>query len=131
MKDGCVFCDYEGPSEVLATFAMESGEVFVIAPVEPVTEGHVLVIPRLHVASFALNPRLTGAVMHAASHWQATKNGYGDANLITSAGEAATQTVKHLHVHVVPRAKGDGLLLPWSGFHLNTDPYGAAWVERD
>ena len=36
------------------------------------------------------------------------------ANLITSIGAAATQTVFHLHVHVVPRHEGDGLLLPWS-----------------
>lgn len=36
------------------------------------------------------------------------------ANLITSRGGAATQTVFHLHVHVVPREAGDGLALPWT-----------------
>ena len=34
--------------------------------------------------------------------------------LITNIGPAATQSVWHLHVHVVPRTEGDGLLLPWS-----------------
>lgn len=35
-------------------------------------------------------------------------------NLITSSGRAATQTIDHVHVHLVPRRPGDGLLLPWS-----------------
>jgi histidine triad (HIT) family protein len=35
-------------------------------------------------------------------------------NLITSAGRAATQSVMHLHLHLVPRLDGDGLALPWS-----------------
>jgi histidine triad (HIT) family protein len=34
-------------------------------------------------------------------------------NIITSAGTEATQTVFHLHVHIVPREAGDGLELPW------------------
>ncbi len=38
----------------------------------------------------------------------------GDCNVITSRGAAATQTVRHLHVHVVPRRQGDGILLPWT-----------------
>ena len=39
------------------------------------------------------------------------------ANLITSKGREATQSVFHLHVHVVPRAAGDGLPLPWTPQH--------------
>jgi histidine triad (HIT) family protein len=39
----------------------------------------------------------------------------GQYNFITSAGKAATQSVMHLHIHIVPRQEGDGLLLPWSG----------------
>lgn len=117
MRDGCPFCDYEGPSEVLATYAMPTGEVFVIEPVEPVVEGHLLVIPRVHVWDFAHHPRVTADVMQAAAMlvddprvpYRAV-----EANLITSMGRSATQTVKHLHVHVVPRTEGDGLRLPWS-----------------
>ncbi|MFI0712504.1 HIT domain-containing protein [Streptomyces inhibens] len=35
-------------------------------------------------------------------------------NVITSRGPSATQTIRHLHIHLVPRADGDGLLLPWT-----------------
>jgi histidine triad (HIT) family protein len=38
-------------------------------------------------------------------------------NLSTSKGEAATQSVFHLHVHVVPRQEGDRLPLPWTPQH--------------
>ena len=40
--------------------------------------------------------------------------GAASCNLITSVGAAATQTVKHLHIHIVPRHEGDGLHLPWT-----------------
>ena len=44
-----------------------------------------------------------------------------DYNVITSAGRAATQTVMHLHFHLVPREPGDGLMLPWSDKGADTD----------
>ncbi|OHT47970.1 hypothetical protein BKG71_25700 [Mycobacteroides chelonae] len=37
------------------------------------------------------------------------------ANVITSIGPDATQTVFHTHIHVVPRRENDGLHLPWTG----------------
>jgi histidine triad (HIT) family protein len=70
---------------------------------------HLLAIPRLHVEDALEDPELTGHVMEIAA-WFA----HGDCNLITSVGAAATQTVRHLHVHIVPRRPGDGLALPWS-----------------
>lgn len=107
----CPFCDYEGP------VLYEDEDVFIITPLEPVTPGHVLVIPWEHVQDATEKPPLTGLVMMAAAWWAKAetppRDGSG-ANIITSVGEAATQTVKHLHVHVVPRVRDDGLMLPWS-----------------
>lgn len=101
----CPFCDYAGPSEVL----LEHDGVFFIEPITPVTEGHVLAIPRVHIEDALTDPVVTGDVMETAAWFAA-----GECNLITSVGSLATQTVKHLHVHIVPRRKNDGLLLPWS-----------------
>jgi histidine triad (HIT) family protein len=56
--------------------------------------------------------------MSRAAQWART---CGDANLITSVGSAATQTVFHLHVHVVPRRAGDGLALPWTSQKADAD----------
>lgn len=106
----CPFCDYEGPSDILAG----DKDVIVIEPINPVVVGHVLVIPRAHVEDFVSNPGVSGKVMRGAAMYAASHDGYACCNLITSRGEAATQTVKHLHVHLIPRFAGDGLKLPWT-----------------
>jgi histidine triad (HIT) family protein len=105
----CPFCSYTGPSPILREYE----GVYIIEPLNPVCEGHVLVIPIHHVSDFAQDAMLTCKVAAAASSY-AKELGLGDCNLITSKGAAATQTVGHLHVHLVPRREGDGLRLPWA-----------------
>ena len=110
MRDGCPFCDYAGPSPILADY----GDVFVIAPLRPVVIGHVLAIPRRHVATALANPQLTGRVATCAAIYARNHlSTHPSCNFITSVGRAATQTVRHLHWHLVPRSPGDGLALPW------------------
>jgi histidine triad (HIT) family protein len=106
VKDGCPFCDYAGPSEIL----LDRDGVFFITPINPVVDGHVLAVSRAHADDALADPDLTGVVFEAAA-WFASA---GDCNLITSVGEAATQTIRHLHVHIVPRTAGDRLALPWA-----------------
>ena len=81
-------------------------------PLSPVAPGHLLVIPRVHVADATTDPTVTGDVFAAAAE---LARDFPACNLITSCGAAATQSVLHLHVHVVPRVGGDGLSLPWTG----------------
>jgi histidine triad (HIT) family protein len=83
-------------------------------PLNPVTPGHRLVVPVTHVRSALGHPSIAADVM-AYAVLVAGKYGAGECNFITSAGAAATQTVQHLHIHVVPRRAGDGLHLPWTG----------------
>lgn len=111
----CAFCAIitgEAPAELV----YDGPLTVTFVPLNPVTPGHVLVAPRLHVPDFTADPDVTSYVaLVAARHAQEYREQTGgDVNLITSAGPNATQTVDHLHVHVVPRRKGDGLLLPWS-----------------
>lgn len=111
MRD-CVFCKiirHEAPARWVAILTNSSA----IHPLNPVTPGHILVVPNQHAADFAENPEVTASVMRDAASL-AQRLG-GDCNLITSKGPSATQTVFHLHVHLVPRRPGDGLTLPWTG----------------
>lgn len=85
------------------------------APLNPVTPGHMLFVPMVHVPDARRIAPLVAAMSLAAS-W--ARNIPEDFNLITSAGPAATQTVFHLHVHYVPRREGDGLKLPWTDQHV-------------
>ncbi len=106
----CVFCLIVA-GRAPATVVWRWPEVIAIRPRRPVAAGHVLVIPRRHVADVAANPAVSAATMRAAAELAGEHRA---ANVITSRGSAATQTVFHLHLHVVPRADGDGLPLPWT-----------------
>lgn len=108
----CIFCQIvngKAPAEVV--WEMDWRGVIGIVPLNPVTPGHVIFIPRVHATDFADLPVVTGKTVETAS-WYATSQP-GDANLITSKGADATQSVFHLHVHYVPRTRDDGLALPW------------------
>jgi histidine triad (HIT) family protein len=106
----CVFCAIvagESPADVVREWA----DAVAIVPIDPVVDGHVIVLPRCHVADAVESPSVTADVMRRAAELAGE---CGDSNLLTSVGPAATQTVFHLHIHVVPRRFGDGLVLPWT-----------------
>ncbi|WP_039831328.1 HIT family protein [Nocardiopsis valliformis] len=107
----CVFCEIaagRSPATVVRRWA----DALAIVPLNPVTDGHLLVIPHQHVTNAATAPLVTATtVMHAASLLAESGR---QANLIANVGPDATQTVFHLHWHIVPRTAGDGLRLPWS-----------------
>lgn len=109
-QDPCVFCDIiagQAPATIVRTWQ----DAIAIVPLNPVTEGHTLVIPAAHVRDVAENPEVSALTMGAAAELAAEA---GPCNVITSRGAEATQTVPHLHLHVVPRRAGDGLALPWA-----------------
>jgi len=107
----CVFCKIvEGQAP--ATIVQEWDEAIAIVPLDPVADGHTLVIPRTHVDNAVEDPEVTAATMRRAAEYA---QAVGQCNLITSVGPDATQTVFHLHIHVVPRKAGDGLPLLWTG----------------
>jgi histidine triad (HIT) family protein len=110
----CIFCKIvrgEAPAEIV-----EIGRHSVtIVPLNPVVPGHTITIPFNHVQDAASSPGITADAMYEAA--QIAKRHIAS-NIITSIGAPATQTVMHLHIHVVPRVEGDGLLLPWSNQHV-------------
>ena len=107
----CIFCRIvagEIPAEVIASEA--DGVAFL--DVQPLADGHVLVVPRAHVptiedlepaaaaALFQLVRRLAGPVRQAL--------GAAGTTIGINNGEAAGQTIPHVHVHIVPRWPNDG-----------------------
>jgi histidine triad (HIT) family protein len=107
--DGCVFCRIVAEVEP-ATIVRRWTDAIAVRPLSPVADGHLLVIPRQHVVDATEAPYVTAGTMLRAASVAAPP-----CNIITSAGPEATQTVQHLHIHVVPRRAGDGLALPWTG----------------
>lgn len=107
----CVFCRIVRHDEP-ARYVAFIGDSVSFHPLNPVTPGHILVVPKHHVADFTENPEVTAAVMRDAA--QLAQSLGGDCNLITSKGALATQTIMHLHVHLIPRQPADRLRLPWT-----------------
>lgn len=108
--EGCVFCDIVA-GEAPAEFVFKGPYAIVIKPLKPMVEGHLLVVSSRHVADFSASPVVAAMTMETAA--QVAQGLEGDYNLITSRGRAATQSVFHLHLHLVPRRENDGLALPW------------------
>ncbi|MBP5332909.1 MAG: HIT family protein [Bacteroidales bacterium] len=107
MDNGCPFCRVESEREIIASSAL-SLAFFDGFPVSP---GHVLIIPRRHVASFFDLTyeeqqdllRLLDSVKSIINE-KYHPDGY---NVGVNVGEAAGQSVLHVHMHLIPRYKGD------------------------
>jgi len=80
-------------------------------PLEPVTAGHMLFVPSLHVRTAREDPAVAGLAFEAAARYGGWHR--EEFILLANAGEQAEQSVFHLHVHYVPRREGDGLSFPW------------------
>jgi diadenosine tetraphosphate (Ap4A) HIT family hydrolase len=100
----------------------------------PVTTGHSLIIPKRHVASFfetsnAERPSLLSLVDVAkdAAAREFRPDGF---NIGINDGESAGQTVPHLHIHLIPRYKGD-LSDPRGGVRWVIPERADYWSERE
>lgn len=105
---GCPFCMRIARGE----FSHHDDWCVAFEPLSPAVEGHLLVVPRRHVSSALESPLHAGRALEFAASL-AGSTGLAAANFITSAGSVATQSVFHLHVHIVPRGPGDGLPVSW------------------
>lgn len=104
----CVFCQRIEADDYIGA---DRGCVY-FEPLNPVTPGHMLFLPRAHLANASVAPWAAGLAFEEAARYGHSRG--APFNLITSVGADATQTVWHLHVHYVPRRTGDGLHLPWT-----------------
>lgn len=76
-------------------------------------EGHTLVIPKVHVETIDQCPeeialQLAGTVRLVSEHY-VKDCGYDGVNILSASGKTAQQSVPHLHFHILPRKRGDGL----------------------
>lgn len=108
----CVFCDIIAGKQTPANFH-DYGSVVRFTPLNPVVPGHRLFVPKMHVATAADDPAEAARTVAYAIDY--ASGAADDFNVIVNNGTAASQTVFHLHWHVVPRRSGDGLVLPWTG----------------
>jgi histidine triad (HIT) family protein len=117
MAEKCPFCAIARSEDDSVEVVCEAADWIAFFPDEPATPGHTLVIPRAHVPDLwsldqALAGQLTIAVLRVGRAIKRALDPEG-MNLISSSGDAAGQTVFHLHLHVVPRWERDDFGRIW------------------
>jgi histidine triad (HIT) family protein len=111
VADDCIFCAIvRGDSP--ASFTHQDDSVVAFMDIQPITHGHMLVVPRQHaVLMHDVNETAAMRAFWVARRMAAIARhtlGASGVNLIVMDGEAAFQDVPHFHVHVIPRYPGDG-----------------------
>jgi histidine triad (HIT) family protein len=107
---GCRFCDIVA-KKVPAEIVLDDEDVVGFLDIRPVFKGHTLLVPREHIDTFLelpeplVVPFFTTAQRVAA----AMTTELGAQGTFVAMNNVVSQSVPHLHVHVVPRTKGDGL----------------------
>jgi histidine triad (HIT) family protein len=124
---GCIFCAIV-TGERQADFVLKEEDAVAFLDIKPLFKGHVLVVPRAHAATLpdvpaaGLEP-LFGAVQRVCRALEAALGAHGT---FVAINNKISQSVPHVHVHVVPRRRKDGL----RGFFWPREPY-ASDAERE
>jgi histidine triad (HIT) family protein len=107
---GCVF-DRIRDGELAADMVLDEPDVLAFLDHHPLFPGHTLVVPRRHVATLAeLTPELAAALLEASRRVAAAqRDALGSQGTFLALNDLVSQSVPHVHFHVVPRNRGDGL----------------------
>ncbi|NES16949.1 MULTISPECIES: HIT family protein [Micromonospora] len=107
---GCVFCGIVA-GEVPAFIVADEPDGMAFLDTRPVFKGHVLVVPRTHLVTLDTLPAevLPGYFRLVQRIIVAVETGLGSGGTFMAVNNKVSQSVPHLHTHVVPRTKGDGL----------------------
>ncbi len=112
----CVFCKIVA-GEIPSAKVAESDRAYAFMDVGPIAVGHTLVVPRDHYETIMDMPlEAVSAVYELAARIAPAVRKAVEAeglNVLQNNGCVAGQVVPHVHVHLIPRAAGDGLHWPW------------------
>ncbi|HKA97538.1 MAG TPA: HIT family protein [Streptosporangiaceae bacterium] len=128
----CVFCDIAS-GEVSAEIVLADETAVAFLDRRPLFKGHVLVIPRDHYETLADLPAvLVGPLFIRVQRVStALPAALGAQGSFVALNNVVSQSVPHLHVHVVPRTRGDGLRgFFWPRQKYTDDAEAAAYAQR-
>jgi histidine triad (HIT) family protein len=110
VAEGCVFCAIVA-GETDAHVVASDDATLAFLDVRPVFPGHVLLVPRDHYETLTdLPPALVGPLFDASQRLaRAVEAGMDAHGTFVAMNNRVSQSVPHLHVHVVPRRRKDGL----------------------
>lgn len=111
----CLLCEIVA-KRLPASVVLENDTLVVLSDLHPVNPGHQLVVPTAHAVGLEdLDPAVGGEMFRVAQQVakaiRRTDLRCEGVNLFLADGEAALQEVFHVHLHVIPRYKGDAFRL--------------------
>ena len=118
MKDeNCIFCKIAN-GEIPSNTLYEDERYRVILDLGPAAKGHALILPKEHYADlYELPEESCGEVLKIAKKMAVRmkeKLGCTGLNLVQNNGESAGQTVRHFHVHLIPRYDDGSRIVSWT-----------------
>jgi histidine triad (HIT) family protein len=113
----CVFCKIRD-GQIPSTRVYEDDRTLCFMDINPINEGHCLVVTRAHAATLfdAADADLQAAITTARRVARALRAALAPdgLNLLQANGAAAFQSVPHFHLHLIPRWTGDGKGFDWT-----------------
>ncbi|HEV7663423.1 MAG TPA: HIT family protein [Chloroflexota bacterium] len=127
---GCVFCDILS-GRTPAAIVLDEPDVVAFLDHRPLLPGHVLVVPRTHYPTLGDLPRdeVGPYFLTIQRIARAVESALRADGSFIAANIKISQSVPHLHVHVVPRRKGDGLF--GKTFQWTRHPYPSEAAMRE
>jgi len=122
VRENCPFCKI-ADGTIPARTVYEDSKIIAFLDINPANPGHTLVVPKKHYTVlpqlsdpdvshlFKVVKRLAGVIFEIIQSSSPDKP--VGVNILQNNGAAAGQQVPHVHIHVIPRFEGDGVLPPW------------------
>ena len=128
----CVLCDIASGA-IPAEIVWRGEGALAFLDNRPLFPGHVLFIPEAHILTLAdLPPEITGPYFQAAQKLQrAVESAMETEGSFIAINNRVSQSVPHLHTHIVPRRKGDGLKgFFWPRHRYDSDAHMRETADR-
>ncbi len=134
MTAGCAFCRIAS-GDLSGNIVHRDARVVAFLDASPLFLGHTLVVPIDHVATLDdLAPDLAAPLFEVVRRTSvAVQEALGAGGSFVAVNTRVSQSVPHLHVHVVPRTEGDGLFSPrpiWKRRSYGSDAEAAEYAAR-
>ena len=128
----CIFCKIAN-GDIPSATVYEDDSFRAILDIAPAHKGHVIVLPKAHADNlFELDDEIAAKalpiVKKIATALKAV-SGCDGINVLQNNGTAAGQSVFHLHIHIIPRYEGDGILPVWDQGSY-ADGEAAEWAAK-
>lgn len=134
MSASCIFCRIAA-GELPGDIIHRDERVIAFLDRSPLFLGHTLVVPRVHVDTLDdLSPDIVGPLFEVARRMSiAVQRALNADGSFVAVNTRVSQSVPHVHVHVVPRTKGDGFFSPrplWKRRSYTDEAEAAAYAAR-